>query len=80
MKLQTSVLCGISTCCRSAMKAAVLGTQRFCVVPPGNDVKIALPFLHYNLCDIHLEDVRANFTEVCHDSSSSDFSHLAFHV
>lgn len=77
MNPQHFVACEIAQCSRIAQKAAILGTQRFCVVPAMSDVKTALPLIRYNLCELHLNDVRSNFEEVYHDASISDYGDLA---
>jgi len=74
------VTCGVSNCRTLASNAAILGTQRFCLVPAQNGIPSPLPLVRFNLCDQHLDDVRSNFKEVHHDVSSNDFSDLAVFV
>ncbi|MEP6788651.1 MAG: hypothetical protein ABJB40_09480 [Acidobacteriota bacterium] len=66
-------LCGIPQCGQPALLAAILGTQRFCMVPAMADAPDPLPFVRYNLCDGHLIDLRRNFTEVKHDPRLTDY-------
>lgn len=80
MNATNLVPCGIPRCYRPAMKGAIFGTQRFCVVPASDDSRTALPLIRYNLCETHLQDVRSNFTEVNHDIHSADFSEVAVYV
>jgi len=69
----SAINCGIPECGRPARAAAIVGTQRFCVVPPMEDARDPLPLVRFNLCDAHLSHVRRNFTEVDHDARLTDY-------
>lgn len=73
MNDQQVINCGVLDCSRLARIAAILGMQRFCLVPAMNDVPDPLPLVRFNLCDKHLTDVRTNFQEVVHDPRLTDY-------
>ena len=80
MNTITSIPCDLPDCKGFAMNAAILGTQRFCVVPAMSDMKINRPLVRFNVCDLHLDSVRSNFQEVYHEALSDDFSDVAVFV
>ncbi len=77
MNISTPLDCGIADCGRTAVKAAILGTKRFCMVPAMSNLTAPFPFIRYNLCDIHLKSVLSNFDEVFHDGRSADYRSAA---
>ncbi len=77
MTMLPLIPCGIKNCQMLASNAAILGTQRFCIVPVMNGQETILPLVRFNLCETHLDSVRSNFKEVYHDESSSDYSNVA---
>jgi len=63
-----------------ASNAAILGTQRFCIVPAMNGATVALPLVRFNLCEEHLSSVRTNFIEVYTDGSIPEYSNVSVFV
>ena len=69
--------CEILDCGVPASRAAVVGTQFFCIEPSLDGAAVPASLLRLNLCEGHISDVRRVFTEIKHDPELVDFRDVA---
>lgn len=79
-KRYLTVECGITDCRNFAETGAILGTQRFCMVPVSDRAADPKGLVRYNLCREHLGDVRNVFTETLHDIGMKDYRDMRVFV
>jgi hypothetical protein len=60
--------CDAPQCKTPAIKAVLVGTRFYCILPLAEPVVVPFPIVRLVLCDHHLDEANKNFTEATYNS------------